>query len=285
MTPTWWARPCGSSIGFDAGDELLFANQSGINGAYDAATGVLTLTGTSSVADYQTALRSVQYRTTNDTPATAKTVEFVVNDGTNDSAPATRGISVTPVNDAPTLDTTNAPLAYPEDAGPVAADAGITATDPDSLQIQAATVQITSNFAGAQDELAFTDQLGITGSYDDTTGTLTLTGTSSVDNYQAALRAVTYQNTSDNPSPPTRTLTFRATDADGATSAPATREITLSAATMRRRSPRPARHSLYTEGAAATAVDPGLTVNDPDDTNLERAPVRSSAQASTPATS
>ena len=56
----------------------------------------------------------------------------------------------------------------------MAVDAGITATDPESTQLAGATVAITAGFAEAEDELAFTDQNGIAGAYDDTTGVLTL---------------------------------------------------------------------------------------------------------------
>ena len=53
--------------------------------------GVLTLTGTATVAQYQAALRSVQYDNTSDNPNTAaRTVTFVVNDGALGSLPAAR---------------------------------------------------------------------------------------------------------------------------------------------------------------------------------------------------
>ena len=47
------------SSGFLSGDTLGFMNQNGITGSYN--TGVLTLAGTASVANYQTALDSVTY--------------------------------------------------------------------------------------------------------------------------------------------------------------------------------------------------------------------------------
>jgi VCBS repeat-containing protein len=261
--------------GFEPGDVLSFADSSGITGSY--AAGVLTLTGSSSVANYQAAMRSVEYEGASDNPVTSKTVEFKANDGTADSAPATRTISVTRVNDAPALDTSNAALAYAEGAGPVAADAGITVTDPDSTQVEGATVQITSNFVVAQDELAFTDQLGITGDYDDATGTLTLSGTAAVASYQAALRAVTYENSSEAPAPPARTLTFTATDLEGATSTPATRDVTLSGTTDPATITTTPGALTYTEGDPARAVDVGLAIADVDDTNLDGATVRLSA--------
>ena len=41
------------SSGFLAGDTLNFTNQNGISGSFDNATGVLTLSGAASLADYQ----------------------------------------------------------------------------------------------------------------------------------------------------------------------------------------------------------------------------------------
>ncbi|QEL19430.1 Ig-like domain-containing protein [Limnoglobus roseus] len=46
--------------GLTSGDQLLFTSPSGIAGSYSSATGTLTLTGSSSAANYQTVLRSVQ---------------------------------------------------------------------------------------------------------------------------------------------------------------------------------------------------------------------------------
>jgi hypothetical protein len=68
--------------------------------------------------------------------------------------------------------------------------------------------------------LAFSNSATITGSWDAVTGTLTLIGSDTVANFQAALRSVTYQNTSENPSPATRTIgiTVHDTTADSNTS-------------------------------------------------------------------
>ena len=103
------------SAGFQAGDVLAFTDQNGISATgYNAATGVLTLTGTSSVANYQTALRSVGFLKTGDNPTAARTVEFKANDGTANSAPATKAIAITPVNDAPVVTTSGGALSYTE---------------------------------------------------------------------------------------------------------------------------------------------------------------------------
>ncbi|MEH2333752.1 FG-GAP-like repeat-containing protein, partial [Nostoc sp.] len=84
-----------------AEDILAFTNQNGITGSY--TNGVLTLTGSATVTQYQTALQSVTYQNSSENPSTtARTISFVVNDGSLNSNPATRDIDLTAVNDAPT---------------------------------------------------------------------------------------------------------------------------------------------------------------------------------------
>ncbi|HEU4836815.1 MAG TPA: tandem-95 repeat protein [Pyrinomonadaceae bacterium] len=355
----------GATVAITAGfvsaqDSLAFTNQLGITGNYNAGTGVLTLTGTTTVANYQTALRSVTYANSSDNPTASRTITFTANDGVSIPGSATRGIAITAVNDAPvntvpgpqstnedtakvfsagngnqisvadvdlganpikiTLTATNGTvtlsttagltittgtgtndttvvftgllsavntalnglsfnptadfngaaslqiisddqgntgtggaltdtdtvnitvnavgdtpvvtatagnLSYIENDAPTAIDTGLTVTDVDSANLTGATVAITGNFASGQDVLAFTNQLGITGNYNSGTGVLTLTGTSSVANYQTALRSVTYSNSSDNPSTALRTVTF--TVDDGTSTASATRGITITA--------------------------------------------------------
>jgi hypothetical protein len=354
----------GATISITAGfvsaqDTLAFTNQLGITGTYNSGTGVLTLAGTTTVANYQTALRSVTYQNSSDNPTASRTITFSATDGFTIGS-ATRGIAITAVNDAPvntvpgpqstnedtakvfssgngnqisvadvdlganpikiTLSSTNGKLTlstisglsfttgdgtddalmvftgtlanvntalnglsftptldftgaaslqivsddqgstgtggaltdtdsvnitvnaandppvvtatagnlpYTENAAATAIDPGLTVTDPDSTNLTGATVAITANFASGQDVLAFTNQLGITASYNSGTGVLTLTGTTTVANYQTALRSVTYQNSSDNPSTATRTVTFTAND--GTTTSSATRGIAVSA--------------------------------------------------------
>jgi hypothetical protein len=91
------------SANFQSGDSLNFANQNGISGSYVSGTGVLSLSGTASVANYQTALRSITFSSTNNDPGLSKTVEFKVNDAVVDSNLATKTLAITPVNDEPTL--------------------------------------------------------------------------------------------------------------------------------------------------------------------------------------
>jgi hypothetical protein len=93
--------------GFAAGEDVLAADTTGtaIVTAYDATTGVLTLSGTDTVAHYQQVLRTVAYHNTSDSPSTAsRTATFTVDDGAA-TASDTVTITVSAVNDAPTIAT------------------------------------------------------------------------------------------------------------------------------------------------------------------------------------
>jgi hypothetical protein len=76
-------------------DVLDVAPQNGIFADYQAGTGELTLTGTASVADYETALRSVTFKTSAANPWSSKTIEFTVTDGVKTSNAATKTIAIT----------------------------------------------------------------------------------------------------------------------------------------------------------------------------------------------
>jgi VCBS repeat-containing protein len=137
-----------------------------------------------------------------------------VDAGGVESNTAVIGITVNPVADAPDGGFEGAPLAYVENQGPVAIDTTLTVSDPDSLDLVGATVAITAGQT-ADDVLGVVNQNGISGSYDATSGVLTLIGVSSLANYQAALRSVTFDNASDNPSTVARTISFRVDDGGG----------------------------------------------------------------------
>ena len=51
------------------GDSLAFTSTPNITGSYNSGTGVLTLTGTATVANYQTALRSITFSNTSHNPS------------------------------------------------------------------------------------------------------------------------------------------------------------------------------------------------------------------------
>ena len=203
------------SVGYQDGEDVLaFINQSGIIGSWSNATGVLTLSGTATIGQYQAALRSVTYQNTSENPSTAsRTMSFIINDGALDSDPAISTVNVAAVNNKPEI-TAGSTLGYSEGDGLKVIDNTITVADVDDTNIESATIIISTGYQNGEDVLAFINQSGITGSWNATTGVLTLSGTATIGQYQAALRSVTYQNTSENPSTASRTMSFVVNDGE-----------------------------------------------------------------------
>jgi hypothetical protein len=164
-------------------------------------------------------------------------------------------------------------VSYTENDAPVIVTGNLSLADVDDTNIEAATVSISGNFAAGEDVLGFTDQLGISGTYNNATEVLTLTGTAPVSDYQTAIRSVTYNNTSDNPSTLTRTISFtindgalssntlgRAIDFSAVNDAPVLSTIEGVAAT-------------YTENDAPIQITNTMTLLDVDDALIESASV------------
>jgi hypothetical protein len=153
-------------------------------------------------------------------------------DVTRESANEPPGMYLTPgdVNvpsaQPPVLIASPGSLNYTEKQGPTAIEPGIIVTDADNSTLVSATVTIAANYVRGEDVLSFANTASITGSFDSSTGILWLTGTDTVANYQAALRAVCYNNTSNNPSTAGRTVSFSAADGTCGSSA-ANRSITV----------------------------------------------------------
>ncbi len=174
------------SAGREAGDALLFTDQNGIKGEFTAATGTLALTGAATDAKYQTALRSVRFRTTNDAPAGSRTIEFLVNDGTVDSATSTDDLIVAPVNDAPVL----TQPASPGTAEDTSAALTPTVADPD-----AAGDDLKLDLDVDHGTLALSTTSGLTSSSGDGTGTVSVTG--SLTEINAAVAGLSYLPATD----------------------------------------------------------------------------------------
>ena len=139
-----------------------------------------------------------------------RTISWSVTDGINTSAVATSTVVVTTVNDAPALAGGGNAHSYTGGSPAIAVNPALTLTDPDSFVMTFARVSIDGFQAG--DVLAFTNQNGITGSYNAATGVLTLVGNASPQNYQTALRSVTYSTSSSDPA--ARTINFQTNDGE-----------------------------------------------------------------------
>ena len=215
-----------------AGDSLavLGALPAGITAVVDSSVpGVITvtLTGSASLAGYQTALKQIVFSNSSDNPdTTQRNVTVVVNDGAADSNTASVKIDVVAVNDAPALDldannssASGAGFAatFTENGAAVSiADLDVTITDPDDTNIESATIKLLN--AKADDSLDIGAlPAGILGAVDTSVPgviTVTLTGSASLADYQAALKLVTFSNGSENPDTTPRDISVVVNDGD-----------------------------------------------------------------------
>jgi len=129
------------------------------------------------------------------------------------SSPA---FSVTVVHEPPVLTASNT-VSYVQNGPVVQVDTALTVNDPDSGGLLAgATVQITSGFFTGDVLNADTTGTAISANYDAAHGTLTLTGTDTLADYQHVLANVSFSSTSPNPSNdganPARTISWSVTD-------------------------------------------------------------------------
>ncbi|MDV6029055.1 MAG: DUF4347 domain-containing protein [Phycisphaera sp. RhM] len=160
---------------------------------------------------------------------TSDSFDFTVDDGAGATTSSTFNWTVTAGNDAPVeASIEGSTLAYTENDGAVAITSTLALSDSDDTNLESAVVQITGNYASGQDVLSFVDQNGISGVWNAGSGTMTLTGTATVAQYEAALRSITYTNSSDNPSTATRTVSFTVNDGD-VDSNTQTRDISIAA--------------------------------------------------------
>ncbi len=180
-----------------SGDSLNFASQNGISGGYNSATGVLTLTGTTVVANYQAALQSVTFSTTSNVSGT-RTIDVVADDAHDTgNVPSDTGVDFVNVAagiPAPTVTTSGSAAQYTAGASAVTVDGGIQVNSVDANHLTGATMTISAGTLQSGDTLNFSSQNGITGSY--SSGTLTLGGTATTAQYQTALQSVTFNSSS-----------------------------------------------------------------------------------------
>ncbi len=235
---------------FSSGDELLINGllnglSGGVTFSYDG-NGLLTLSGSATLAVYEGLLEQVQYRSTDPSPSDgtptsadhSRTVQWQLNDGSLSNNLSVVQTTTVLVDAAPVLDLDTGDgtppsgfsTTFEEDAAPryfsgnpvsIGAFGAIDISDVDdpAADITSATVKLTNAFAG--DVLTV---LGGTanGSNDFGSGnpiswvintavaneiTVTLTGPASAGDYASALGAINFDNTSNTPDTTARTVT------------------------------------------------------------------------------
>src|SRR6202171_3861676 len=247
-------------------------------------TGTLTLNGSSSVANYKTALDSVTYFNSSDNPSGAdRTVSYTVNDGTLDSNISTSTIHVTPVNDAPVVTFgaitgfTEPPNGTPAASStPVTIAPNLTISDVDSTNLTSATFVL--NNLKPLDALSVSGHAGPSGDIGNihfeivtaiggpsNSETVTFTGTDTIAHYNAVLDLVQFNNTSENPDTTARSYTVTAVDDGGGNNTgSANTTETVTAVDDPPTASVPADASVGTAFSHTNLAIPGLSVADID---------------------
>lgn len=198
-------------------DDLLSVTGSGLSSSYSSVTGILTLSGSASVATYQAALRLVKYQNTNtnNPKVGARGITYKVKDASLESTDNTVTINVIGVDDAPTLGGANGTITYNEGDAATIVASGITVADVDNTTLSSATISISNNVAG-EDELSVSVSSPLSSTpFNSTTGILTISGAGTVAQYQAALKNVKYRNLNDTtPNSTTRDIDFLVNDGE-----------------------------------------------------------------------
>lgn len=262
------------SSGFESSEDVLaYSTALGISGSYNSSSGVLTLTGTTTVGNYQTALRNVTYQNTEGTSpsTTPREISFEVYDWDGPSGVVSRVIEIIPNNDIPTLASLEgSTIAFTEDDGPTSTTAAITVADNDDSNLQGATVAFVNNYFLGEDILDYVNANGITGSFNSSTGVLSLSGTTTLANYQTALRAVTYENISSDPvTGLDRTIEFRVYDGIDSSSVGTTRDISVTSLNTAPALASIESSNLFYPSGDTINVTETITLTDPDNTEIE----------------
>jgi hypothetical protein len=231
--------------GFTDGDLLMlgsdvdgFVLPSTMTSSYDALTHTLTISGTDTVFNYQTVLRSVNfYNARNNLPLTSPdrkiTIQTIDTSGvqsTNKSDAETYTVKVVGVNSAPVVTMSTATAIYIENGDPLSvltpsvalSKSGTVslANNDDGENLISASVLISGGYQ-VGDTLSCTIPVtvsGVTAAFDIATHTLNITGAASVADYTAILNSVKFFSSIDRSDATLRLLKWNVTDALGVVS-------------------------------------------------------------------
>ncbi|GBC59603.1 hypothetical protein DENIS_0542 [Desulfonema ishimotonii] len=210
-------------------DVLAFENTATIQGEVIDNGRAIVLTpvsgSTAAIADFEAAVKTVTIehvggvKDGDDPNQGDRTIRVSATDANSSGAgngiqtgEGADDIFVDAIDDAPELDPESAQTLYIIDGGEVAFADDIVLTDVDDDNMTGAVIRITENYQPGEDVLNFTDTANITGTWTASTGTLTLTGLAAKAEYEAAIRSVTYDNTSGTPIQNSRTVNITVTD-------------------------------------------------------------------------
>ncbi|HRX00495.1 MAG TPA: FG-GAP-like repeat-containing protein, partial [Cyclobacteriaceae bacterium] len=160
-------------------------------------------------------------------------------------------------------------LSYAFESGPIVIDATLTLADIDGDDIVQAIIGI-QNYQPGNESLGFTPIAPVTGSFDTSTGFLTLQGKASVSVYQTILRSISYEYAGPDPGARktgrtkaiTRTITFQTFDAD--LTAPMVASRTINVASSPNQAPQVSAITLSTVIQGSASIDLAPLISDGD---------------------
>lgn len=257
------------SSGYDSATDTLDGSLiAGFTVSFDGMTGVLTISGSGTVAQYQAALRLVRLRIDGDNPQTHdRVLSLEAFDGTDWGTAVTRTVEVTAVNDAPVVGVDSGELPYTEGDGWVTVAPGATISDPDSTTLTSAQVRIASGYVLGEDALDGSLIVGLSAMFDSASGTLTIAGSGTLAQYQAALRLIRFRTVGDDPSSVDRIIEFRVFDGSD-WSADASRTVEVAPVNDAPALTVDLDPLAYSEGDGWVVVDPAAAISDPDSAML-----------------
>jgi hypothetical protein len=260
--------------GFLAGDTLS-ATTTGTDITANYSAGTLTLSGTDTLSDYQTVLDSVTYSSSAGDPTNggaddSRGIAWMVNDGTN-TGTGNSSLSVSTPPTGPVV-TAGGSASYNAGSSPATLDAGLTISDAESSNLDSATVTISSGYFAGDTLAATASEPDISVSYN--SGTLTLTGTDTLSDYQTVLDSVTYSSSAGDPtdggSDDSRSISWVVSDGTntgtGGSSLSVSTPPTGPAVTA-------GGSASYNAGSSPATLDAGLTISDAEASTLDSATV------------
>jgi hypothetical protein len=267
---------------FASGQDILgFVTQNGINGSYNAGTGVLTLSGNASPANYQTALRSVTYSNSSENPsALQRTVTYTVTDATGSSNQLTSLINVTPVNDPPintihgNQNFASQPQTTNEDTPLIFNSANNNLIEISDLDIGNAQATVTLTATNGLLTLSTINGLSFSPGVGDGVADATMTFTGNVTDIKAALNGLQFSPTANYFGSASIQIT---TNDNGNSGGAAQSDTDTVLITVNAVNDNPTatggRTITYTENNAATIIDNTIVLNDIDNNNLAGATI------------
>ncbi|MBD8226328.1 retention module-containing protein [Pseudomonas fluorescens] len=209
-------------------DDVLIADVSNtkITVSYDKNTGVLSLSGEATKAEYQEVLRSVHFASESEDPSPVnRNLTITVNDGQADSAPVTSVVYVVPVNDVPVVSFDSTTFTEQTAGGALVKNLSISDVDNSTFSKVVVTVDhlVSGDLLSNADVLKALAVAGITitetGSAADGKVVYTLTSNSpagsSAADFIKLVEAITFQAPGNNPAGTDRTVTIDVTDIGG----------------------------------------------------------------------